>query len=61
MWYWVDAGCIPVSHLISDISKLELESDFAADTAKTSLTKPNQALVLGVGATQERRVQSCCR
>lgn len=47
--YWCPASpCC----LITDISKLELESDLAADVARTSLTKPYRMLGLGVGATR---------
>lgn len=38
--------------LISDISKLELESDLTADLARTSLTKPSPMLVSGSATTR---------
>lgn len=47
--YWCPAS---LSCLILAISKLELESDLAADVGRTSLTKPYQTLGLGVGATR---------
>lgn len=58
---WVQDVCwCPASPccLITDISTLELESDLAADVARTSLTKPLLNAGVGDWSHQERSMQS---